>query len=55
MGYLAIAIGFVVLVVLCMLNVHVMIASFAAAFAVTVIAGLPLTDTLITVFFTRFG
>lgn len=55
MGYLAIVVGFVVLVVLCMLNVHVMIASFVAAFAVTVIAGLPIVDSLITVFFTRFG
>lgn len=55
MGYLAIVVGFIVLVVLCMLNVHVMIASFVAAFAVTIIAGLPIFDSLITVFFTRFG
>lgn len=38
-----------------MLNVNVMIASFAAAFAVTVFAGLPFTDSLVSVFFTRFG
>ena len=55
MGYLAIVVGFVVLVVLCMLNVHVMISAFAAAFVVTIIAGLPITESLITVFFTRFG
>lgn len=55
MGFLAIIVGFVVLVVLCMMNVHVMIASFAAAFVVTILAGLPITDSLITVFFTRFG
>ena len=55
MGYIAILIGFFVLVALCMLNVNVMIASFAAAFAVTVCAGLPFTDSLVSVFFTRFG
>ncbi len=55
MGYLAIIVGFVVLVVLCMMNVHVMISAFAAAFVVTIIAGLPITESLITVFFTRFG
>ncbi|MDD5980618.1 MAG: hypothetical protein PUC27_00515 [Clostridium sp.] len=55
MGYIAILIGFFVLVALCMLNVNVMIASFAAAFAVTVFAGLPFTDSLVSVFFTRFG
>ncbi|MFR5780756.1 MAG: hypothetical protein ACLUEK_02360 [Oscillospiraceae bacterium] len=55
MGYLAIVVGFVVLVVLCMMNVHVMISAFAAAFVVTIIAGLPITESLITVFFTRFG
>ena len=55
MGYLAIVAGFIILVVLCMMNVNVMISSFAAAFAVTVIAGLPMTDSLITVFFGRFG
>ena len=43
------------MVALCMLNVNVMIASFAAAFAVTVFAGLPFTDSLVSVFFTRFG
>lgn len=50
MGYLAIVVGFVVLVVLCMMNVHVMISAFAAAFVVTIIAGLPITESLITVF-----
>ena len=38
-----------------MLNVNVILASFAAAFTVTIIAGLPFTDTLVNVFFTRFG
>ena len=47
MGYIAILLGFIVLVALCMLNVNVMIASFAAAFAVTVCAGLPFTDSLV--------
>lgn len=55
MGYIAILIGFVVLVALCMLNVNVMIASFVAAFAVTACAGLPFTESLVSAFFTRFG
>ena len=55
MGYLAIVVGFVVLVVLCMMNVHVMISAFAAAFVVTIIAGLPITESLITVFLKTYG
>lgn len=55
MGYFAIIAGFAVLVVLCMFNINVMVAAFAAAMAVTVLAGLPFTESLITVFFTRFG
>ena len=55
MGYVSIILGFAVLVALCMLNVNVILASFAAAFTVTIIAGLPFTDTLVNVFFTRFG
>ncbi len=55
MGYVAILVGFVFLVVLCLLNVNVMLASFAAALAVTLFAGLPFTDSLVSVFFTRFG
>ena len=55
MGYVAILVGFVFLVVLCLLNVNVMLASFAAALAVTLCAGLPFTDSLVSVFFTRFG
>lgn len=55
MGYIAVLIGFAVLVILCMLNVHVIIASFAAAVSVTVLAGLPFTESLVTVYFTRFG
>ncbi|MBQ0072215.1 MAG: GntP family permease, partial [Spirochaetales bacterium] len=55
MGYVAIIAGFAVLVALCMLNVHVMVAAFAGAVAVTVLAGLPFTNSVITVFFTRFG
>lgn len=55
MAYLAIFIGFVILVGLCLLNVNVIVSSFAAAVSVTVLAGLPFTDSLVTVFFTRFG
>ncbi|MBR0040688.1 MAG: GntP family permease [Oscillospiraceae bacterium] len=55
MGHLAIILGFAVLVVLCMLNINIVIASFAAAFVVTVCAGMPFAETMITVFFTRFG
>lgn len=55
MGYVSIIVGFAVLVALCMLNVNVILASFAAAFTVTINAGLPFTDTLVNVFFTRFG
>ena len=55
MGFRAIFIGFAALVVLCLLNVNVMVAAFGAAMVVTLLAGLPFTDTLITAFFTRFG
>lgn len=55
MAYLAIFIGFVILIGLCLLNVNVIVSSFAAAVSVTVLAGLPFTDSLVTVFFTRFG
>ncbi|MBQ0072257.1 MAG: hypothetical protein KBS81_10480, partial [Spirochaetales bacterium] len=55
MGYIAILCGFAVLVVLCMLNFNVMVSAFAAAMAVTVLAGLPFTESLVSVFFTRFG
>ena len=55
MGYIAVLIGFAVLVTLCMLNVHIIIASFAAAVSVTVLAGLPFKESLVTVYFTRFG
>ena len=50
MGYIAVLIGFAVLVTLCMLNVHIIIASFAAAVSVTVLAGLPFTESLVTVY-----
>ncbi len=55
MGYFAIILGFVILVVLCMLNINITLASFAAALAVTVVGGLPFTESMVTVFFTRFG
>ena len=55
MGYVAIFAGFAVLVVLCMLNVNVMISAFAAAVSVAVLAGLPFADSVVTVFFGRFG
>lgn len=55
MGYVAILSGFATLVVLCLLNVNVMLAAFTAAFSVTILAGLPITESLVTVFFTRFG
>ena len=55
MGYAAIAAGFIVLVLLCLVNINVMIAAFCGAVVVTVMAGLPFTGTLVTTFFTRFG
>ena len=55
MGYFAIILGFVILVILCMLNINITLASFAAALAVTVVGGLPFTESMVTVFFTRFG
>lgn len=55
MGYFAIIVGFAVLVVLCMLNINAMISAFFAAMAVVLLAGLPFTDSLVSVFFTRFG
>ncbi len=55
MGYLAIALGFIVLVVLCLINVHSALAAFGAAFVVVILAGLPFTDSLINVYFSRFG
>lgn len=55
MGYVSIVIGFAVLVVLCLLNVNVIISAFAAAAAVTVCAGLPFIESMVSVFFTRFG
>lgn len=55
MGYVAIFAGFAVLVALCLLNVNVMISAFAAAVSVAVLAGLPFSETVVDVFFTRFG
>lgn len=55
MSYVAIVLGFVILVAFCLLNIHIVIASFVAALAVTVLARLPFTETMVTVFFTRFG
>lgn len=55
MGYVAIFVGFAVLVALCMLNVNVMLSAFVAAVSVAVLAGLPFGDSVIGVFFTRFG
>lgn len=55
MGYVAVILGFVVLVALCMLDVNVTISAFLAAMAVVVCAGLPFVDSLVNVFFTRFG
>ncbi len=55
MGYVAIFVGFAVLVALCMLNVNVMLSAFIAAVSVTVIGGLPFVDSVVNVFFTRFG
>lgn len=55
MSYIGIILGFVILVAFCLLNIHIVIASFAAALAVTVLARLPFTETMVTVFFTRFG
>ena len=55
MSYVAIVVGFAVLVTLCMLNVDIVLSAFTAAFAVTVLGRLPFTESLVTVFFTRFG
>ena len=55
MGHAAIFLGFAVLVVLCMLNTDIVISSFTAALTVVLLAGLPFTESMITVFFTRFG
>ena len=55
MGYVAIFIGFALMVALCMFNVNVMLSAFAGALFVTVTAGLPFVDSVINVFFTRFG
>lgn len=55
MGYLSILLGFIVLVVLCIKHINVMIAAFAAAATVVFLAGLPITESLITVYFERFG
>lgn len=55
MNYIAMLIGFVVLVLLCMANINVMLSAFAAAFTVTILAGLPVTESLVDVFFGRFG
>ena len=55
MGYLAIIVGFAVLVILCMKNVHVIMASLLASLSVAIIANLPLETSLITTYFTRFG
>ena len=55
MGYFAIFVGFAVLVVLCMLNINAMISAFFAAMAVVLCAGLPFTESLVNVFFARFG
>lgn len=55
MGYLSILVGFAVMVGLCLLNINVSVSAFAGAFVVTILAGLPFTDTLVSVFFTRFG
>lgn len=55
MGYAALIIGFLLLATLCLLNINAVIAAFTAAFAVVVLAALPLTESLIDVFFGRFG
>lgn len=55
MGYIAIVIGFVVVAGLCLLNFNAVISAFAAAFVVALLSGLSLTESLIGVFFDRFG
>ena len=55
MGYAALIIGFLLLATLCLLNINAVIAAFTAALAVVVLAALPLTESLIDVFFGRFG
>lgn len=55
MGYAALIIGFLLLAALCLFNINAVVAAFAAAFSVAVLASLPLTEALIDVFFGRFG
>ena len=55
MGYIAVIVGFVILVALCMLNVNVIFSAFTAAMAVIYLENLPITDSIINVFFGRFG
>lgn len=55
MGYLAIVVGFFSIMLLCMLNINVMIAAFISAFLVALIGGLPLAESLIVIYFERFG
>lgn len=55
MEYLAIVVGFLTMMVLSLRGIHVIVAAFIAAAFVVVLAGLPVTESLVDVFFTRFG
>ena len=54
MGYAAIIVGFLILATLSLFNINAVVSAFTAA-AAAVLAGLPMTDSLISVFFNRFG
>lgn len=55
MEYVAIILGFLTMMVLSLRGIHVIVAAFIAASLVVLLAGLPLTESLVDVFFTRFG
>lgn len=55
MGYIALIVGFLLLATLCLFNINAVISAFAAAVSVVLLASLPLTESLIDVFFGRFG
>lgn len=55
MGYFALFTGFLILAALSLFNINAVISAFTASVAVVFLTGLPVTESLITVFFERFG
>lgn len=55
MGYFAIITGFILLAALSLFNINAVVSAFTAAAAAVFLSGLPVTESLITVFFQRFG